>query len=220
VGIYSELAKRLGFGEQFWDGDFKKCVNFILEPSGITYDYLKQHPDGIQLKHEKQNLGRKGFPTPSGKIEIASSSLKEHGIEPLPEYNEPPESPLSRPDLVKSYPLVLTSGARVLAYTHSQFRNVGRLRRLMPDPLVDINPIDAKLRGIQHVNGVIISSPRGSVKMKANVTDTILPGVVSTPHHWPDEANINILTDDKNLDPISGFPAFKSQLCQVRRCEE
>ena len=56
--------------------------------------------------------------------------------------------------------------------------------------------------------------------MKANVTDAILPGVVSTPHHWPDEANINILADDKNLDPISGFPAFKSQLCQVRRCEE
>lgn len=33
-------------------------------------------------------------------------------------------------------------------------------------------------------------------------------------HHWPDEANANILSDDKYLDPISGFPAFKSQLCQ------
>ena len=218
--IYSELAKRMGFGDLFWDGDFEKCVNHMLEPSGITYEYLRQHPEGIQLKPEEQHSGRKGFPTPSGKIEIASSSLKEHGIEPLPEYNEPPESPLSRPDLAESYPLVLTSGARVLAYTHSQFRNVGRLRRLMPDPLADINPIDARLRGIHQGDAVVISSLRGSVKMKANVTDSILPGVVSTPHHWPDEANINILADDKNLDPISGFPAFKSQLCQVRRCEE
>ena len=53
--------------------------------------------------------------------------------------------------------------------------------------------------------------------MKANVTDTILDGVVSVPHHWPGEANANILVDDINLDPISGFPPFKSQLCQVSR---
>jgi anaerobic selenocysteine-containing dehydrogenase len=89
----------------------------------------------------------------------------------------------------------------------------------MPDPLVDINPIDAKLRCIQPGDEIIISSPRGSIKMKANVTDSILPGVVSTPHHWPDAANINLLIDDKTLDPISGFPPFKSQLCQVRRCD-
>jgi Anaerobic dehydrogenases, typically selenocysteine-containing len=217
--IYSELAKRLGFGDQFWDGDFEKCVDYILEPSGITYSYLKQHPEGIQLESDKKHPEHSGFPTPSGKIEIASSVLAKHGIEPLPEYKEPPESPLSQPDLAMSYPLVLTSGARVLSYTHSQFRNIGRLRRLMPYPLVDINPIDARPRGIQHGDLVVISSPRGSIKMKANVTDNILNGVVSMPHHWPDEANVNLLIDDKNLDPISGFPAFKSQLCQVSRYE-
>lgn len=216
--IYSELAKRLGFGDKFWDGDFKKCVDYLLEPSGITYDYLRQHPEGVQLqplsKTEKQ-IEQPGFPTPSGKVEIVSSLLAKHGFEPLPEYREPPESPISRPDLAKLYPLVLTSGARVLAYTHSQFRNIDRLRRLAPEPLVDINPVDAKPRGIQQDDMVIISSPRGSVKMKANITDTILPGVVSAPHLWPGEANINILIDDENLDPISGFPPFKSQLCQV-----
>jgi anaerobic selenocysteine-containing dehydrogenase len=105
----------------------------------------------------------------------------------------------------------------VLAYTHSQFRNIARLRRLMPDPLVDINPADATPRGIQSGDTVIISSPRGSIKMKANVTDTILAGVVSTPHHWPGEANVNSLIDDQNLDPISGFPPFKSQLCQLSK---
>ncbi|MGP8079035.1 MAG: molybdopterin-dependent oxidoreductase [Dehalococcoidales bacterium] len=218
--IYSELAKRLGFGHQFWGGDFEKCVNYILEPSGITYNYLKQHPEGMQLEPSAKHPEHIGFPTPSGKVEIASSLLAKHGIEPLPEFKEPPESPLSRPDLSKSYPLVLTSGARVLSYTHSQFRNIGRLRRLMPDPLVDINPIDAKPRGIQPGDEIIISSPRGSIKMKANVTDSILPGVVAAPHHWPDAANINLLIDDKTLDPISGFPPFKSQLCQVRRCDE
>ncbi len=217
--IYSELAKRLGFGHQFWDGDFEQCVNYILAPSGITYDYLKKHPDGVQFEAVENHSGSPGFQTPSGKIEISSSLLAKYGIEPLPEYKEPPESPLSRPDLAKSYPLVLTSGARVLAYTHSQFRNIGRLWRLMPDPLVDINPIDAIPRNIQNGDEVVISSPRGNVKMTANVTDAILPGVVSTPHHWPDEANINLLIDDKNLDPVSGFPPFKSQLCQVKKSD-
>ncbi len=61
------------------------------------------------------------------------------------------------------------------------------------------------------------TSPRGSIKMKANVTDTILSGVVSLPHHWPGEANVNALVDDKTLDPISGFIPCKSQLCQVAR---
>ena len=218
--IYSELAQRLGFGEKFWDGNFEKCVNYILEPSGITYEELKQHPEGIKCPPPsgRENYDEKeGFPTPSGKVEIASSILAEYGFEPLPVYKEPPESPLSRPDLANSYPLVLTSGARVLAYTHSQFRNIDRLRRLMPEPLVDINPADAGPRGIQSGDTVIISSPIGSIKMKANVTDTILAGVVSTPHHWPGEANVNSLIDDKNLDPISGFPPFKSQLCQVSK---
>ena len=87
----------------------------------------------------------------------------------------------------------------------------------MPEPLVDINPADASPRGIHSGDTVIISSPRGNISMKANVTDAILPGVVSAPHHWPGKANVNILVDDRNLDPLSGFPPFKSQLCQVRR---
>jgi anaerobic selenocysteine-containing dehydrogenase len=80
-----------------------------------------------------------------------------------------------------------------------------------------INPIDAKSRGIKNGDKVTISSPRGSIKMKANITDTILAGIVSLPHHWPGEANVNSLVDDRNLDPISGFLPCKSQLCQVEK---
>jgi len=216
--IYSELAGRLGFGDLFWDGDFEKCVNYKLEPLNITCADLKQHPEGIKrplpVRPEK-HYEKAGFDTPSGKVEIASSVLTEHGLDPLPVYKEPPESPLSRPDLAEAYPLVLTSGARVLAYTHSQFRNVPPLRRLMPEPLVDINPSDASPRGINTGDTVTVSSPRGSIRIKASVTDTIMAGVVSIPHQWPDEANVNLLVDDLTLDPISGFLPCKSQLCQV-----
>jgi anaerobic selenocysteine-containing dehydrogenase len=218
--IYSALAKQLGFGDLFWDGSFEKCVGHILEPMKITYDDLKLHPEGIKLEVQprpEKHYEKTGFQTPSGKVEIASSVLAEHGLASLPVYQEPPESPLSCPELLSSYPLVMTSGARVMAYTHSQFRNIPQLRKLMPEPLVDINPADASRRKIKTGNKVTITSPRGSIRMKANVTEAILQGVVSLPHHWPGEANANILVNDRTLDPISGFLPCKSQLCQVEK---
>jgi anaerobic selenocysteine-containing dehydrogenase len=218
--IFSGLAKRLGFGDLFWDGDFERCADHILEPMKITCADLRQQPEGVKMPvsaRPEKDYEKTGFQTPSGKVEIACATLAEHGLDPLPTYKEPAESPLSRPDLAKSYPLVMTSGARVMAYTHSQFRNIPRLRKLMPEPLVDINPADAMPRGIKTGDTVTVSTPRGSIRMKANVTDAILAGVVSLPHHWPGEANVNSLVDDRNLDPISGFLPCKSLLCQVTR---
>ncbi len=218
--IYSDLAGRLGFGEKLWDGDFEKYVDYTLEPFGIKHADLLRHPEGISLPvspRPDKYYEKTGFQTPSGKVEIASSVLAAHGLEPLPVYKEPAESPVSRPYLAKQYPLIMTSGARVLAYTHSQFRNIPRLKRLVPEPLIEINPADASPRSIQSGDEVIISTPRDSIKMKAKVTIKIPAGVVSMPHHWPGKANVNALVDDKNLDPISGFPAFKSQLCQVKK---
>ena len=87
----------------------------------------------------------------------------------------------------------------------------------MPEPLADINPVDATPRDIKSGDQVTVSSPRGSIKVKANVTDNILPGVVSILHEWPGEANVNIIIDDQALDPISGFAPSKSQLCQVKK---
>ncbi len=218
--IYAELAKRLGIGELFYDGDITKCFEYILEPTGITLEQLSEKPEGIVYPVEKtkvRNYEGAGFSTPSGKVEIWSSILKEHGYDPLPTYKEPLESPLSTPDLAKRYPLVLTTGVRTISYTHSQHRNLTRLRKMVPEPLLEINPDDASARGIKSGDMVSVFSPRGEVSVKANVTDIILRGVVHLPHHWPFEANANILCDDINLDPISGFPAFKSQLCQVKK---
>jgi anaerobic selenocysteine-containing dehydrogenase len=217
--IFSELARRLGFGREFWNGDLEACFNSMLEPSGITVADLQNEPDhtikpAIAPRPERY-YEKAGFQTPSGKVELASSVLAKHGHDPLPVYKEPLESPLSKPDMLNSFPLVLTTGARTIGYTHSLFRNVAQLRKLMPEPLVDIHPADAEMRHIKTGDLVRVTAPRGCVVMKANVTDTILPGVVSAPHHWAGEANINNIIDDRDLDPISGFAAFKSALCQV-----
>jgi anaerobic selenocysteine-containing dehydrogenase len=216
--IYYELARRLGLDDEYWNGDSERCFNEILEPTGLTVEELRKKPDGVMrpvpvtlVKHYEAA----GFQTPSGKVEIKSSILEKYGYEPLPVYKEPAESPISTPELAGRYPLVLTTGARVINFTHSQHRNLEKLRRMMPEPLLEIHPKDAKRRKIREKQRVSVTSPRGTVTVKVHVTDTILPGVVHLPHHWPGDANANILCDDQILDPISGFPAFKSQLCQV-----
>ena len=79
-----------------------------------------------------------------------------------------------------------------------------------------MNPTDAATRGIRDGDPVCLSSPLGSVTVKARVTDTLPPGVVSAPHGWA-EADVNLLIPDEGLDPISGFPPFRSSLCQVER---
>jgi anaerobic selenocysteine-containing dehydrogenase len=216
--IYAELAVRMGFGNEFWDGNFEKCLEDILEPMGITAAELKQHPEGIkpeQVARPEKEDEKVGFQTPSGKIELKSSIMAQYGYEPLPVYREPVESPLSQPEIARSYPLVLTSGARTIVYTHSQFRQIASLRRMIPEPLVDINPVDANERGIESGDEVEVSSRRGNIRLNAHVTDNIKAGVVNLPHGWA-EANVNALIDDTALDPVSGFAPFKAQLCQVK----
>ena len=221
--IYSMLAEKLGFGDRFWGGDIEKCFNEILEPTDITVEDLRTQPMGITVPvtpRPARYYLEHSFQTPSGKVEFKSAILAEHGYEALPVYKEPLESPQNSPQLYKQYPLVLSTGARTISYTHSQHRNLRSLRKMMPEPLLEIHPYDAGVRGISNADKVSVTSPRGEVTIKAKVTDTILKGVVQMPHHWPDTANANNLSDDVNLDPISGFPAFKSQLCQVKKIDE
>lgn len=169
--------------------------------------------------------GRPGFDTPTGKFEIWSTILEEHGYNPLPDYTEPTESPISRPDLLKNYPLIFNSGARVTTDFHAQHHGVKGLLKERPEPTVTIHTRDAAARGIQHGDRVVIRSPRGTVKLRALVTDDIIPGVIEAnmgggchvgPPAWQ-EGNVNLLTDLSNYDPISGFPVYKALLCEVSR---
>jgi len=54
-------------------------------------------------------------------------------------------------------------------------------------------------------------------RFKAHATEDLREGVVSIPHGWPREANVNLLTDVHCREPIMGYPQMKSQLCSVRK---
>lgn len=219
--FWKELAKKMGMGEIFpWETD-EEVVELELKSTGLSYKELREEKVAGAYYGEKkygmEEYEKKGFPTPSRKIEIYSETFARAGFDPLPTYREPDQSPMGNPDLYKRYPLILTTGARILYYTHGQHRNIKALKERIPDPFAEIHPKTAKEYGIKEGDSIVVESNRGKIQVRARVTEDILEGVVSIPHGWPREANVNLLTDVHCREPIMGYPQMKSQLCSIRK---
>ena len=210
-----DLAKHLGMGAEFWNGDVMATLDWQLEPLGLKAADLIKAPKGIVIPPSITPAGKPGFKTPSGKFEFKSSILEKAGFDGLPTYKEPPEGPIAAPQTAEKFPLIFNTGSREPMYTHSRHRNNPRLRELQPYPKLDINPKDAQARGIKQSEDVIVETPLGRITVKANITNIAQPGVVHVFHGWP-QADVNTILP-RTFDPITGFPAFKSQLCQVRK---
>jgi anaerobic selenocysteine-containing dehydrogenase len=171
---------------------------------------FRDYPEMYKKYHSK------GFMTPTKKVELYSERLEKLGYDPLPTYREPAESPVSRPNLAKEYPLILIAGTKLEMYTHSEMRNIPGLRRLFPENLLEINPETAAKKKIAEGDIARIFSPRGNIRCKAHLTDRIDPRVVHLCHGFK-ESNCNVLTDHKAFDPITGSTGLKSLLCKVEK---
>jgi anaerobic selenocysteine-containing dehydrogenase len=238
-----ELAKRLGLGEDFWQGDIDAAYEYELAPAGISLAQLKASPGGITVsaapRYEKYSaVGQgghpRGFNTPDKKVAVYSHAFAAHGFAPLPEYVEPMISPVTRPDIAAEYPLVLTN-AKFTTYIHSQLRGLPSLRKASPHPTADIHPETAQRYGVADKAWMVIESPRGSIRAKARVTEAIGPGVVCCQHGWWQEckelelpgydsygagsANPSLLIGSDIADPISGSLPHRSFLCRVKTAE-
>jgi cysteine desulfurase NifS len=236
--ILAELAKRLGYGHLYPRTE-EELLRYVLEGSGFSLEGVRQAGGTVKIpspmmeyrKWEKGGLrpdGQPGFDTPSGKFEIASTILEEHGYEPLPKYTEPVEGPLARPDLARDYPLVFNSGARRQSYFRSQHHHVAGLAKDHPEPLVEMHPADGAARGIASGDLVEVSTLRGSVRFRAALTEQIIQGAIECDmggggplgtSAWQ-ASNVNELTDMGNLDEISGFPVYKCLLAEVRKVKD
>jgi anaerobic selenocysteine-containing dehydrogenase len=214
--FWYELAKRMGYSDQFPWKSADEIMNMLLEPTNLTCDDLKKRPEGIFAPMEYGTLRKKGFNTYSGRVEIFCKSLEASGYNPLPEYHDPEESVRKKSEVAKDYPLTLITGSRVPMFVHSTLRTVPSLKKLHPEPYVEIHPRIAEKIMVKEGDLVKVESLRGAVTVKAKVTDTILPQVAHLLHGWA-EADCNLLTDNGVRDPISGFPALKSSLCRVRK---
>jgi len=223
--IVLELAHRMGMNDCFPWKNYNAYCNWLLQDAGITFDEFREM--GIlkgQMRYRKYE--EEGFATPSGKFEFYCSALESMGYDPLPYFVEPPESPSSTPELFERFPLIITTGGRVQGFFHSEGRQIKSLRKLCPDPLVEINPATAKRLGILEGDWVWIESLRGRIKQRARLTEGIHPGVVHAQHGWwfpeknpPEygfkESNVNLLTGGMPYDPHTGGESFRSFLCKV-----
>ncbi|MFC1847684.1 molybdopterin-dependent oxidoreductase [Chloroflexota bacterium] len=214
--FWFKLAERMGYQACFPWKSLEEVYDYSLEPSELTVRYLREEkPEGVFYgTTEYERYKSRGVRTPSGKIEIYSKTLEDLGQPPLPVFIEPHESPVGSPDLAREYPLILTTGARVREFLHSQLRNIPKLQRLRPDPVAQIHPHTAYRYGIENCQTIAIETMRGRIEMIADVTEDILPDVVCIPHGWPG-ANANILTNEEPADPVVGNPCLKALLCRV-----
>ena len=215
----TELAKRLGLEENFpWKNE-EEFVGFLLEPTGLSFDYLlNEKPEGDSYAKKAYTLPEGLFRTPSGKIEIYSDTLEKVGFDPLPSYLDPERGPVRGDKAFREkYPLILSVGNRNLYRTHSQHHQVRALKKMYPEPFTEIGPETAKRSGIEDGDGIVVETNRGKVKMKARVDDRVAEGVVLVPHGWGGEANGNLLTDVECREPIMGYPDQKSLQCSIRK---
>lgn len=237
IFIAQALAEKMGFGD-YYPANEEELLEVRFKHMPEVLEKLKAGQEIVDLpkppahRYEKFRTGglrgaddKPGFNTPTGKFEFRSTVLESYGYEGLPKYVPAKEGREESPELFEAYPLILNTGARTQTSFRSQHLNIDELLKFQPDPLIYLNPQDARDRGISDGDEVIVASPRGEIRLVAAISENMKSGDTEMNvgggqdfHHglWKD-ADANSLTDRSNFDEISGFPIFKNLLCQVRK---
>jgi predicted molibdopterin-dependent oxidoreductase YjgC len=213
--IVADLAKRLeqrllppGVPSAGWDYThpeqiWREMAGVVPDFAGITYARLEK--EGLQTPTLDEAHAGTPFlfaeKFPAGRGKFFSLSYV----------------PVAEP-VDEEYPLILTTG-RVLEHWHggTQTRE-SALDELYPAPLVDMHLTDAVRQGLHTGDVVRVSSRRGSVVLRVNVTAKARPGVVFIPMHFA-EAAANLLTIDV-LDPQAKIPEYKACAVNVLPARE
>jgi len=242
VEINFELAKR--FDPEYDYETIYDLYDDILKPSGMTFKELQEKgwaypPEGSSScpyrRHEKGLLRpdkKPGFRTQTGLFELYSTLREEWDLEPVPHHEEPPFTPVSRPDLAKDYPLILSTGRRSPAFFHSEHRNIPWLREIDPDPLVEIHPDTAASHGIGNGEWMWIENWMGRARYKAKLTPVVPEWMIMASHGWwfPEkeaaepslygvwESNINQLIPMNHHGKDGQGAPIKHSMCKIYKC--
>jgi formate dehydrogenase alpha subunit len=198
--IIMGLAKTLRYwmNYDFIEEIFREAATLWPALAGMTYKRLDNK--GLQwpcptLDHPgTQYLFKGGFPRGKASFSVVNYRLSEE----LPD---------------EEYPFLLSTGRLLFQYhTGSMTRKVDAINKVSPEAYVEIHPGDAKQLGINDGKRVKVSSRRGSIDIKAIISDRPLKGMLFIPFHFR-EAAANVLTSTA-LDPIAKIPELK--ICAVK----
>ncbi|WP_456483567.1 molybdopterin oxidoreductase family protein [Methanopyrus kandleri] len=206
--ILEEVARRLGlegFDHSSPREIFEEIRRVVPQYRGITYDRLRKRPGGIHWPCPSEDhpgtpvLHTERFATEDGKARF-----------PRPEdleYEEPDR------DVDDEYPLILTTG-RVFAHFHTRTVTLRSrlLHREVPEPFVEVHPEDAEKFDVRDGDPVVVETPYGEWRCRAEVTDRVRKGVIFTPFHFGE----NVLTPHDVRDPESGIPEYKRVPARIR----
>ena len=220
--IIFRIAQRFGFEKEFPWRTAEEAIDDQLQPSGITVKELMEKPEGILVEETRyEKYLQEGFKTPSKKMEIESSLLKKFGYPAIPElWNS---LRYQRPSFYRQrdkYSLIAISGRRPNYFVHSQFRHIDSLRENQSIPEVDIHPQDAKKENIKQDDLIMISTPNGSIQMRARVNSIVAPGTLRIAWGWGEcleSCNMNLLTDDHLKDPVISTTSNRLFYCKVKK---
>lgn len=230
------LARRLNLENTFFGGDADRGHDTVLAPAGLSVATLREKPEGIVLDSTvtleayatpQADGTPRGFATPTRRVEIYSERLLQHGYPPVPAL---PDGFSDNADA--EFPLRLSS-AKLVAFCHSQHRNIASLRRLVPDPVLEIAPAAASQRGVKEGDWLRITTAAGSTVARAKITPGLADDTVAGQHGWwvegpegspydrhhPLAANINRAISTRASDPVSGSIPLRASWCNVEKLE-
>lgn len=222
--IICRVAEALGYGDDFDYADTQAIFDEYreltrgrdLDITGVGYDLLRQVSGGVQWPHPEGavlDAGAEGslsprlfedgrFPTPDGRARFHA-----------PGYRKPAEI------LSDEYPLALLTG-RVKDQWHTMTRTgkVPKLMRSQREPFLEMHPDDAGHLGVRDRQLVRVTSRRGSLQVRARVTDAIRSGAVFAPFHWGELWNRHAVTNaatSEATDARSKQPELKFAAVRV-----
>jgi anaerobic selenocysteine-containing dehydrogenase len=230
--VFRLLARRLGFEPELFEVSDPELAAQALQPgpsptrfpprdgfAGIGLERLRREgPVRLNLPRDYAPFAEGGFATPSGKCELYSPGMAAQGWDPLPTYTPPHEDPQTRPELAARYPLQILSPPAP-SFLNSTFVNVERLRHMAGEPILEIHPEDAAVRGIRSGQWLRVFNDRGAFRARAVVGETVKKGVVVTLGVWwnkyaPDGVNCNTVTATRLTD-LGGGATFFDSLVEV-----
>jgi formate dehydrogenase major subunit len=197
--ILTELMTKLGYSS-----NYNQPSEIMDEISALTPSYTGISYDRINLKGLQWPCPDKNHP--GTKFLHAEKFSRGKALLKPAEYIKSAELPDA------DYPYILTTGRNLYQYhTRTMTGKVDGLNQIAGESYIEVNPEDAYKLDIKNGDKVTVSSRRGSVTVKAKVTDIVSDGIVFMPFHYADGA-ANYLTNNV-IDPTAKIPEFK--VCAV-----